>query len=304
MAVAHVATGADVHGTTNTPAMDSPSGDIGDLLIAVVMHDDHSDGAISNTDGALTWTTIYDNATRLGDDIRSLIVWAIEDQEAARTFNWTFTTAEQWGAIILRYSGVYADVPIQVDSLETRTMETVKTLTVTNPGSMGFFFCLSDSFVESLDGDGPKTGWTERESHYVDQQAMFLMDRAYGLDDYPYPITESQIGYVGKTADNSTSEGSRHCGAFVIAPPASTATISGVTKDKDGSALGSCETYLMKENAAGDEVMFVAKTTSHVSTGAYSFTVVNDTDALFFVYSFKDDSPHVFDVTDHVLTPS
>jgi len=38
-------------------------------------------------------------------------------------------------------------------------------------------------------------------------------------------------------------------------------------------------------------------------TGAYSFTDLDDNDAQYFVISWKDNEPHVFDVTDHVLQP-
>jgi hypothetical protein len=78
-------------------------------------------------------------------------------------------------------------------------------------------------------------------------------------------------------------------------------TISGVTKDKNGSILGSCEVALFKaDTATPPSYEFKAKTTSDAVTGAYSFNVY-DQDAQYMVYSIKDDTPHVFDATDNVL---
>ena len=79
-------------------------------------------------------------------------------------------------------------------------------------------------------------------------------------------------------------------------------TISGVTKDKDGDALGSCTVVLLKDAGTNDWKQ-IATQTSNASTGAYSFTVY-DNDAKYMVVAYKGDTPHVFDVTDYVLQPS
>ena len=77
--------------------------------------------------------------------------------------------------------------------------------------------------------------------------------------------------------------------------------LEGVTKDKDGTPKANCECFLFKDN--GDNTLtFVAHDQSDGS-GNYSFTGLSDNDAAYLVYSFKDDTPHVFDVTDHVLQP-
>jgi len=78
-------------------------------------------------------------------------------------------------------------------------------------------------------------------------------------------------------------------------------TLSGVTKDKDGTALGSCEVALFKVISEGPPATYeyIASTTSHATTGAYSFDVWSG--QKYFVYSIKEDSPHVFDATDNVL---
>jgi len=78
--------------------------------------------------------------------------------------------------------------------------------------------------------------------------------------------------------------------------------ISGVTKDSDGVALGSCHCYLCKDNG-DDTASFIEYQLSHASTGAYSFTGLEDNDPNYFVIARKSLAPWVFDVTDYVLTP-
>lgn len=75
--------------------------------------------------------------------------------------------------------------------------------------------------------------------------------------------------------------------------------ISGVTYDKTGSPLGSCHVFLCRDN--GDNTAtYLAHTTSNASTGAFTFQGPYGT-ADHFIIAWKDDSPHVFDATDHVL---
>jgi len=75
--------------------------------------------------------------------------------------------------------------------------------------------------------------------------------------------------------------------------------LSGVTYDKNGDVLGSCECYLFKDNL-DNTLTFVDYALSNASTGAYTFTIF-DGDAQYLVVAWKDDTPHIFDVTDHVL---
>lgn len=78
--------------------------------------------------------------------------------------------------------------------------------------------------------------------------------------------------------------------------------LEGITYDKTGSILGSCECYLFKDNL-DNTLTYVAYTLSDAGTGAYSFTGIYDESAQYIVVAWKDDTPHIFDVTDHVLLP-
>lgn len=77
--------------------------------------------------------------------------------------------------------------------------------------------------------------------------------------------------------------------------------LTGITKNVDGSVLGSCEVALFKVISAGPPATYeyISSTTSNASTGAYSFSVWSGQS--YMVYSIKEDSPHVFDATDNVL---
>jgi len=75
--------------------------------------------------------------------------------------------------------------------------------------------------------------------------------------------------------------------------------IDGVTYDKDGEILGSVECYLCRDN--GSTASFLEYTLSHATTGAYSFQDASYDSSDHFVIFWKDDSPHVFDATDHDL---
>ena len=77
--------------------------------------------------------------------------------------------------------------------------------------------------------------------------------------------------------------------------------ITGVTKDNAGSALGSCEVFLVKDE--GSNVFSFKDQTTSDGTGNYTFTNIADNDANYQVIAWKDDAPHVFDVTDWVLQP-
>ena len=79
--------------------------------------------------------------------------------------------------------------------------------------------------------------------------------------------------------------------------------LTGITKDKDGNVLGSCHCFLVKDNG-DDTCTYLDYQLSNAGTGVYDFTHIADNDSSYFVISWKDDTPHVFDVTDHVLQPT
>jgi hypothetical protein len=80
--------------------------------------------------------------------------------------------------------------------------------------------------------------------------------------------------------------------------------IIGVTKDKDGVTLGSVFVAVFEKVEGGGpphDYIFRGKTTSDPSTGAYTIADLAG-GAEHFIYMIKEDTPHVMDATDDVLT--
>jgi len=99
----------------------------------------------------------------------------------------------------------------------------------------------------------------------------------------------------------STSYSSGQCLAiYALLEAGTTYALSGYTKDNDGNILGGCECYLLKDN--GGSFSFDGYQSSDISTGYYSFSGL-DNSAIYQVVAWKDDTPHVYDVTDWILQP-
>lgn len=109
------------------------------------------------------------------------------------------------------------------------------------------------------------------------------------------------LGWYEVAAD-AFADTARNRSQFVIEFLGITYKLEGTTKDNDGNALGSCDCFLNKLNGDGSATP-VDYVESNVSTGAYSFTGIGDNDADYFVIAWKDNTPHIFDATDYVLTP-
>lgn len=71
-------------------------------------------------------------------------------------------------------------------------------------------------------------------------------------------------------------------------------TVAGITKDNAGTALGSCDVYLFRDNG-NDTATYIAYVESNSVTGAYSFTVFPGSS--YFVVAFKGGATPVMDVT-------
>jgi hypothetical protein len=89
---------------------------------------------------------------------------------------------------------------------------------------------------------------------------------------------------------------------FIISFGTLTYSLSGVTRDAAGDALGSCDVYLVKNN--GDDTMeYVAYQLSNASTGAFSFAGLGVAySSALQVIAFKDGTPNLMDCTEWTLT--
>lgn len=87
-----------------------------------------------------------------------------------------------------------------------------------------------------------------------------------------------------------------------LSVPAVTYSLSGTTKDSEGTALGLCKVFLVKDN--GDNTYsWLDYVQSTSGTGAYEFTGIAESGSIYQVVAWRDLSPNVFDITDHVLQP-
>jgi hypothetical protein len=112
---------------------------------------------------------------------------------------------------------------------------------------------------------------------------------------------DASITYPTFPSAPDAGPSSRRYGAYRMGyGDAATYKMEGVTKDKDGSVLATCDCFLFKLNAGEDDATYVDYDESDVS-GNYSFTGITDNDAKYFVVAWKDNTPHVMDCTDHVL---
>jgi len=300
MVVAFVAVGTAVTGVGTQAIVTSPAGAVDDLLVFLLGHDDYSDGVWTPASPPLTMTTIDSNQQR-GDDSRANAIIAKEDQAGARAFTFDITASEEFSGICMRFSGQHLTTPYTADSrVISAGVGAAKTIEPNFPGGMALYYYHSDS--ASGDTTSNDSDWTHRAQASRQNSTITCWSQPVTADFYPFNNSKTfkQSGDPFSTTNNGYAVQST---SWVINPAETTATISGITKDKDGTALGSCKTALFKRIASGN-VQFVEEVTSNASTGAYSFTLTNDVEAKFFVYSFKDDTPHVMDATDHVLTPS
>lgn len=286
---------------TTLPNVASPAGASGDLLIAMVVNDGRSvSGAARpidtshSTGNQINWTEIGDNTVAGPDDTGNSFFWVIEDQAASRT--WTMgtlsPTAEQMSAVILRFDGHDGTTPVDVS--ETRfpliLMEGIRNFSVVSPGAMGVWALTADTTSTNV-VDGP-IGYTSQIANGGRNNARIEVETKQYLEaDHPFPVL---VPALTPDVDNNLVANVTH---FIINPAVSTDTITGVTKDKDGNIIVSAEVNLLKDTGSGVYV-YVATATSDGVTGAYSFTVTNDTDANFQVTANKTTQ---FGVTDNDL---
>ncbi len=299
MAVAFVAAGSVSYtvGTTLSPS--SPAGSSGDLVLFFLTHDDYSDGELTPSTPPITLTKIHGGDPQLGDDTRQCIYWGIEDQAGGRAFTFgTLGASEEISGICLRYSGHHATVQPEAGSLKRDGGWFVLGTDADYPGSMFISFTARDSAVPA--GSSAPSDWTERGTGNSTGAVFRVCEQLAGVN-YPFPRQIPELGY-GIDAGAAGQPGAVAY-SFVINPIVTSYTLAGVTKDKDGNTLATCEVALFREiGGSPPAYQYVASTTSDGS-GDYSFTVYENP-AQFMVYSIKDNTPHVFDATDNVLQPS
>lgn len=149
--------------------------------------------------------------------------------------------------------------------------------------------------VDIYDGEWHNDLWSISGQQHTSTTQAYTQTPVIDLSAYPN-ATKVRIRYDGVSsyAGDVCLDDIR-----IYGDARATYTISGVTKDKNGNVLGNCHCFLCKDNL-DNTISFKQYVLSDAMTGGYSFTVYNQ-DAQYFVVAWKDDTPHVFDVTDHIL---
>ena len=170
---------------------------------------------------------------------------------------------------------------------------------------MAFYMVCGDVTGIATDIVAPPVGYTQRVSSGLQGTALYIADRIYGEDGYPYPHAVGDVGAhypdtgVGPFGSNGT-----YGMVFVMTNDDTARTISGVTRDNNGDPVGLVDVALLKSDGASPPNYFrVDEVVSTAVTGVYSFTVPEDSDARFMVVGNLQGSPDTFDVTTNELAP-
>jgi hypothetical protein len=285
--------------TSGSVSGDSPkNAAVGDILIIIVGSDDSS--ANAQWDDSSYKPTGFTLINEVGDatmDCHCAAFYKTVDGNEGANFTIPAQSADDmWAACILISGSPTFDLG-GADSGQNQANASVplsiSDVTTSNYNCLGIF-------VAAFDGadDGgftcSGTGWAERSEIRNGTSSS----NASGVWGTKSNISAGNSGVV--TVYPALADGMVGL-QFTLAPPQITYSLEGVTKDKDGTPLGNCECFLFKDNQ-DNTLTYVAHTQSDGS-GNYSFTGIGDSDAQYLVYSFKDNTPHIMDVTDHVLQP-
>lgn len=281
------------------------------------------DSDIGNT----TSTTIVGTIDVSGSNRLAIVLVAFKGAQTVQSVSFGSDTLTEDGAIYNSDDGA-----VGVWSLKQPTTGTGITVTITFSASMGegaaawmgSFSGVDQStpigtyYSAIEDGSDPHNFTVTAEtndyvlaaigSEYGSVIAITSGNTATELYSYDLVNLHTFFAYKISTAGNfefsfdlSLGSHSAYNGVSVKGV-AATYTLTGVTKNNTGSPLGTCECFLVKDNL-DDTYTFVAYQQSNGS-GVYNFTGIVDNDANYQVIAWKDGSPNVFDVTDHVLQPT
>lgn len=304
--IVHVANGTPVGvPSADTIDIDSPAGAIGDILIFLIIHDVYSSGAIVANTPPITMNSIQDGSPQLGNDSRTALFWAEEDQAAARTFTFDWTTAQPGQGVVLRYRNHDA-TPIQAGSVVRRASESQTPDTVDQFGAAAIYMIAGDDGNLADDVVSPPSGYTERVSSGFGNAGVYIADRIYADDGYPYPHDPGDVGaHYPITGNGPFGAVGTYGISFVLTNDATDRTIADVVRDNNGVLTGGVNVALMKSDGeTPPNYRRVDQVVSTAVTGAYSFTVSEDDDSTFRCVGTLEGSPDSFDVTSSELTPT
>jgi uncharacterized repeat protein (TIGR02543 family) len=154
--------------------------------------------------------------------------------------------------------------------------------------------------IEVYDGESWQEVWTSDDTPANIEDGSWTLQNP-SISTYGNGNANFQIRF-GLDSDTGTSYRGWFIDAVeVTGDVATNYQIEGKTYSKNGPILATCKCLLLKDNQ--DDTCTVVDYTTSDGNGDYNFTSIADDDSQYFVYAWKDDSPHIFDVTDHNLLP-
>lgn len=258
------------------------------VLLVGWLNSGDTSSVTSVTIGADTFEQL---GTIQNDDDSRTEIWYKKNPTNVSGGTWTCTFNETLpagvaGAIMLTYSGV--------DQVSTFGVFSSVIGNGSNPRELSMFCAADDYLVATVMGEtiASITTLSPASQYYTAASSGDAVAASYYIA-------------VGSSFTFQWNFGSDYhwcaCGVAIKAIGISY-KLEGITYDKNGSVLGSCKCFLFKDNQ-DNTLTYVDYALSDAGTGAYSFTGLGDNDAQYIVVAWKDDSPHVFDVTDYVLQP-
>lgn len=296
MAIAHVGTQATsgTSGDTTCP-VDLPSFSLNDVMVIVIAITDATGSVPSIPTPPTGWTEIAEVDISAVSGVGLHVFYKIMDADdvGASGIPVVFTADAGVGfkASATAYSGVSIEAPIDDSDTNTGTGTTATCPDVTASEDNAWVLRIAA-------GDGNPT---------LTNASVTIRNNTGGIA-VPGNGCNTAIG------DESVSAGAAGTSAYtvgaseewgavsVVLAERVTYSLSGTTKDKDGSTLGTCEVFLLRD--LGSNVFEFVDYTQSNGSGAYSFTGLFYGGGVYQVVAWKDDSPHVMDVTDYVVVAS
>jgi len=287
-------------------------------LLVAILGDESNPGAsfqgtVSVDGKSFTQAVVAQNVQGAGNHLECHTI----DESALGASNGTQTVSYSggdagWAIHVLVFYGVLSDTLVDSGLNDTSTDTTPEVTGIdSNDNSL--------VVMGACSGGGPAgaSGWTspltERtDSNYPSSAEMATASgiETTGQSSKTYTVTIGTSGYretaivvvfdpavadIEKSVSDSISVTEN------ISVSISKFKLEGVTYNKRGEVLTSAECFVFKDNQ-DNTLSFVGHDQSDGS-GIFSIGSILDSDAQYIVVAFKDDSPHIFDCTDHVLVP-
>lgn len=243
----------------------------------------------------ISGSPVVAGANGTGQTISSWIIKeAAIDARANLTITITFTAQPTTVSIQAAvFSGVDQTTPIveyQEDFTDVATPNPITTVDIDVSST--------DNYVVACAGMGNDLGSAAWHADLTEQTELSINATAGAS------VADASPGSTGNLAVECTwvTPNRSAIASIEIGAEADTYEMVGVTKDSGGSTLASVEVYLIKDN--GDNTCTWIGYDLSDGSGNYVIGGITDNDASYLVVGWKDDTPHVFDVGDHVLQPT